>query len=164
MNVMLTADDIKKIAGNVRIVRFDELNRIESILPKSRDCCIIFYSTESRNVGHWVALTRSRDEYTFFDSYGNTEEEDYGYIPRSLKDDIEGDTLKAMLKGHKVVQNRIDFQSWKEGISTCGRWCASFIYFFKKGYDLSGFQRVMKKALNESDFKSYDELVTYLTS
>jgi len=163
---MLTSSDIKKIAGNVRIVRFDELDKyssIEGLLPKSRDCCIIFYATESRNVGHWCALTRNRDQFTFYDSYGNTEQEDYGYIPRSLRDDIEGDTLKEMLKGHKVIQNRFDFQSWGKS-NTCGRWCASFVYFFKKGHNLENFQKIMKKALDDSDFKSYDELIVYLTS
>jgi hypothetical protein len=53
MDKMFTPTDIRSIVGNVRIVKFDELigyDTIEKLLPKQKDCCVIFWEIESANV------------------------------------------------------------------------------------------------------------------
>lgn len=166
---MLTPSDIRHLVGNVKLVKFDTLigyESIEDLLPKPRDCCVIFWEIESANVGHYTALCRDKDSYIFFDSYGNSEQQDFSYIPMTLRRqlDIKYDYLKELLKGKKVISNHIDFQQMKEGINSCGRYVSAFLYVFKKGYSLKYFQDVMKENLRKYGFKNYDEMITDFTS
>ena len=164
---MFSIDDIRDLVGNVKMVKFDQLveyKSIEQLLPKQKDCVVIFYETESANVGHWTALCRLNEAYIFFDSYGNSEQQDFSYIPMSLRNQlgIEKDYLKNLLKDKHVISNHIDFQKMRDGIDTCGRFVAMFLYIFKRGYSLADFQKIMKKKVK--DFKSYDEMAVYYTS
>jgi hypothetical protein len=166
MDKMFTIDDIRNLVGNVKMVKFDQLveyKTIEQLLPKQKDCVVIFYETESANVGHWTALCRLNEAYIFFDSYGNSKEEDFSYIPKSLRNQlgIEKDYLKDLLKDKHVISNHIDFQKMRDGVDTCGRFVAMFLYIFKRGYSLSDFQKIMKKKVK--GFKNYDEMAVALT-
>lgn len=163
---MFSIDDIRDLVGNVKMVKFDQLveyKTIEQLLPKQKDCVVIFYETESANVGHWTALCRLNEAYIFFDSYGNSEQQDFSYIPMSLRNQlgIEKDYLKNLLKDKHVISNHIDFQKMRDGVDTCGRFVAMFLYVFKRGYSLSDFQKIMKKKVK--GFKSYDEMAVALT-
>ena len=114
-------------------------------------------------IGHYTALCRDKESYIFFDSYGHTEQEDFSYIPMTLRKqlNIKYDYLKDLLKGKKVINNHVDFQKMKNGVNTCGRFVAMFLYVFKKGYSLKYFQTVMKE--NLKGFKSYDEMAVDFT-
>ena len=168
MDKMFSIDDIRNLVGNVKMVKFgdlDEYKSVEELLPKQKDCVVIFWEIESANIGHWTALCRLNQTYIFFDSYGHSEQEDFSFIPISLRSQlgIEKDYLKNLLKGKHVISNHIDFQKMKDGVDTCGRFVAMFLYIFKKGYSLSDFEKIMKKNLQRGGFKSYDELAVAFT-
>ena len=168
MNKMFSIEDIRNLVGGVKMVKFDQLDEyktIEQLLPKQKDCIVIFWETESANVGHWTALCRLNETYIFFDSYGNSEEEDFSYIPMTLRSQlgIDKDYLKELLKGKHVISNHIDFQKMKDGVNSCGRFVAIFLYIFKRGYSLVDFQKIMKKNLVRGGFKSYDEMSVEFT-
>ena len=169
MDKMLTPQDIRAIVGNVRLVKFDTLigyETIEDLLPRVKDCVIIFWEIESENVGHYTALCRDKQSYIFFDSYGNTEQEDFSYIPMTLRRqlNIKYDYLKELLKGKKVINNHVAFQKMRDGINTCGRYVSAFLYVFKRGKSLKYFQDVMKQNLQKYGFKNYDEMIVDFTS
>jgi len=168
MDKMFTIDDIRNLVGNVKMVKFGDLNEyksVEELLPKQKDCIVIFWEIESANVGHWTCLCRLNEAYIFFDSYGHSEQEDFSYIPKSLRNQlgIEKDYLKELLKNKHVITNHVDFQKMKDGVDTCGRFVAIFLYVFKRGYSLSDFQKIMKKNLVRGGFKDYDELAVDFT-
>jgi len=168
MDKMLSPSDIRSLVGNVRLVKFDTLigyETIEQLLPKEKDCCIIFWEIESEYVGHYTALCRLNKAYIFFDSYGKTEQEDFSYIPMTLRRqlDIKYDYLKELLKGKHVISNHVAFQKMKDGVNTCGRFVAMFLYVFKRGYSLADFQKLMKENLRKGGFKSYDEMAVDFT-
>jgi hypothetical protein len=168
MDKMFSPTDIRSIVGNVKIVKFDQLigyNTVEELLPKQKDCVVIFWETESANIGHWTALCRLNQTYVFFDSYGNSVEEDFSFIPKSLRRllDIKYDYLKELLKGKHVISNHIDFQQMRDNISTCGRFVSMFLYVFKKGYSLSDFQRIMKENLKKYRYDNYDQMAVAFT-
>jgi len=167
MDKMFTIDDIRHLVGNVKMVKFgdlDEYKSVEELLPKQRDCVVIFYEIESASVGHWTTLCRLNQTYIFFDSYGMSEQEDFSFIPKSLRNQlgIEKDYLKELLKNKHVITNHVDFQKMKDNIDTCGRFVSMFLYIFKRGYSLNDFQKIMKKKVK--DFKNYDEMAVYYTS
>ena len=168
MDKMFSGEDIKRLVGNVRIIKFDTLigyDTIEELLPRPKDCVVIFWEIESANIGHWTALCRDKDSYIFFDSYGLTEQQDFSYIPKSLRSqlDIKYDYLKELLKGKKVISNHVAFQKMRDGVNTCGRFVSMFLYVFKKGYSLKYFQDVMKENLRKYRFKNYDEMAVNFT-
>ena len=168
MDKMLTPQDIRAIVGNVRLVKFDTLigyETIEDLLPRVKDCVIIFWEIESENVGHYTALCRDKQSYIFFDSYGNTEQEDFSYIPITLRRqlNIKYDYLKELLKGKKVINNHVAFQKMRDGVNTCGRFVSMFLYVFKRGKSLKYFQDVMKENLRKYGFKNYDEMAVDFT-
>ena len=168
MNKMFSIDDIRNLVGNINMVKFsdlDEYKSVEELLPKQKDAIVIFWEIESINVGHWTALCRLNQTYIFYDSYGNTLQEDFSYIPISLRSQlgIEKDYLKELLKGKHVITNHVDYQKMKDGVDTCGRFVAMFLYIFKKGYSLEDFEKIMKKNLVRGGFKSYDEMAVDFT-
>ena len=168
MDKMFSATDIRSIVGNVKIVKFDQLigyNTVEELLPKQKDCVVIFWEIESANIGHWTALCRLNQTYVFFDAYGNSVEEDFSFIPKSLRRllDIKYDYLKELLKGKHVISNHVDFQQLKDGVSTCGRFVSMFLYVFKKGYSLNDFQRIMKENLKKYRYDNYDQMSVAFT-
>jgi hypothetical protein len=165
---MFSIDDIRNLVGNINMVKFsdlDEYKSVEELLPKQKDAIVIFWEIESINVGHWTALCRLNQTYIFYDSYGNTLQEDFSYIPISLRSQlgIEKDYLKELLKGKHVITNHVDYQKMKDGVDTCGRFVAMFLYIFKKGYSLEDFEKIMKKNLVRGGFKSYDEMAVDFT-
>ena len=168
MDKMFSIDDIRNLVGGVNMVKFsdlDEYKTVEELLPKQKDAIVIFWEIESINVGHWTCLCRLNQTYIFFDSYGNTLQEDFSYIPKSLRSQlgIDKDYLKELLKGKHVITNHVDFQKMKDGVDTCGRFVAIFLYIFKRGYSLVDFQKIMKKNLVRNGFKNYDELAVAFT-
>jgi len=168
MDKMFTIDDIRNLVGGVKMIKFsdlDEYKSVEELLPKQKDAIVIFWEIETANVGHWTCLCRLNQTYIFFDSYGHTEQEDFSYIPMTLRSQlgIDKDYLKDLLKGKHVITNHVDYQKMKDGVDTCGRFVAMFLYIFKRGYSLSDFEKIMKKNLRKYGFKSYDELAVAFT-
>jgi len=168
MNKMFSPTDIRSNVGNVKIVKFDTLigyNTIEELLPKQKDCCVIFWETTSEYEGHWTALCRLNQTYIYFDAYGNSVDQDFSYIPKSLKKqlDIKYDYLKTLLHGKHVITNHVAFQQMKNGVNTCGRFVSMFLYVFKRGYSLADFQKIMKENLKKYNYPNYDTLAVAFT-
>ena len=163
---MLSGDEIKELLNDVNIVRFSELkdyNSIEELLQPNT-CIVIFWETQAYNRGHWTGLMRYDDYYEYFDSYGLSESEDFALIPKHMKKELkERDYLKALFDGNQVVQNSFDYQKWKDGVNTCGRWVVLRLYLFQCGYNLKQFHKIMRFKMKQNDFNSYDELALYYT-
>ena len=168
MDYMLSGEDIKELLGDVEIVRFSDLgnyNKIEDLLPSRRCSVVIFIETESYTRGHWCSLSRDGDSYIWFDSYGMKEKQDYALIPKHTRESLEErNYLKELLQGKRLIQNRVDYQEWKNGVNTCGRMVVIWLYFFKNGGDLKHFNKNMKHNMKRGGFSSFDELSVYLTS
>ena len=172
MDYMVSADDFKKIIPNVKIIRFPELakyNNINQVLPRPTDCAILFLideQTPTANIGHWTCIMKHNDKFEFFDSYGLSPSGDLSHIP--MQDRVRfGENLNYLKKliGGKLRHNPIDYQSWKTGINTCGRFTLIRILAFMSGItDARQFYNFMKNAKKDYGCKSFDELAVKLTS
>ena len=169
---MVSADDFKKTIPNVKIIRFPELakyNNINQVLPNPTDCAILFLideQTPTANIGHWTCIMKHDGKFEFFDSYGLSPSGDLSHIP--MQDRVRfgenHDYLKELIGG-KLRHNPIDYQSWKTGINTCGRFTLIRILAFMSGItDARQFYKFMKNAKKEYGCKSFDELAVKLTS
>ena len=69
----LSDSDLRRILGhNTKIMKYSELskfNDLNELLPDDRDYCVILYE-DALNHGHWIALSKYKGIFEFFDSYG----------------------------------------------------------------------------------------------
>lgn len=173
MSYMVSAEDFKRILPNIKIVRFPELanlNNINQVLPKRKDCVILFLIDEEKPdgqyIGHWTCLMRDGDKIEFFDSYGLSPSGDLSHIPMQdrIKFGENHDYLKKLIGG-KLRHNPIDYQSWKPGVNTCGRFVITRLLAFMNGITTGKeFYKFMKNAKKEYGCKTFDELVVLLTA
>ena len=182
---MVSADDFKKIVPNVKIIRFPELakyNNINQVLPRSTDCAILFLideQTPTANIGHWTCIMKSpfekraypksdrmQSKFEFFDSYGLSPSGDLSHIPMAdrVRFGEAVDYLKELIGG-KLKHNKIDYQAWKNGVNTCGRFVLIRILAFMAGIrSRKEFHKFMQDMKKEYNCKTFDELAVKLTS
>ena len=74
--------DIKKILGkSTNIKKYNELSKyatLELLLPKHKDYVVILIEAHL-NEGHWIGLCRFKNNYLYFDSYGNKIDHDLNW-------------------------------------------------------------------------------------
>jgi hypothetical protein len=133
MNKALTDKDLEKIFNSkVNIVSYEDLpnkKRIEDIIYPYNNT-VIFYALESPNSGHWLAIKEHYDKIIFFDSFGRTDKQILQDVDEDVKyltnEDYPYLTELLRKSNKKVVINKRELQN--KDSSTCGRWCAWFLY------------------------------------
>lgn len=163
--------DIKRLLDDdVRILRYPELAQctsLEDILQGSSCACILYMTKD--NFGHWTALIKNPGGQPYscevFDPYGMVPDEELKYIDddyrvksnqvrKHLSHILAQDYERGNIKD--IYYNRTQLQKEKNGINTCGRWCA--IRCFLKTIPLEYF---VKLFMNQT--LPPDMLVTYMT-
>jgi hypothetical protein len=132
--------DVHRIIPTLNIVSYPELLNYDDIhdVLDEKGRLLILYPVSSATHGHWICLLKQKrngKEYIeFFDPYG-------GYKPDEEKQWVDIDKQRAfgqdtnhlteLLRnsGMKVTYNRCPFQSEKKNVNTCGRHCATRLYF-----------------------------------
>ena len=153
----ISDDDIEKYMNTKKhVYRYGELNQlfngIDDILPKPNDYAILLIESK-KNVGHWVALTRTDNIINWFDSYGIKPGNELKWV--SEKENQELDNTKsditdllddAINKGYKVKYNTRRYQSSDAEIATCGRHSILFVLMSKYfNYDVDKYYQFMER-------------------
>lgn len=139
----LDDDDIRhNLGAGAKILKYNELagiNSLDELLPGRKSFCVILY-LDSSHSGHWCAVTRNASGVYFFDSYGGAPDSQLRWVPEATRDalGVDGKYLTTILRTatQPVYYNKHDYQSEKDGVATCGRWCCLFI---KKGMNCEDF-------------------------
>ena len=170
---MVSGDDLKNVLGqDLKIIKFQDLskyNDIYQLLPKPKDYAVIFFTDDiqnNTNIGHWTCITRYKNNFEFFDSYGLKEEDELKFISKEKRQRFGEsiDYLKHLLEPVKHSNNKYDYQSWDDGVSTCGRWCLLRIYLFQNGvYTNKEFHNIIMRKYFKMKFKNLDQLSIYYT-
>jgi hypothetical protein len=142
LSEMLSNDDFNKFySDNIqdKIMKYSELknyNDIPDVIPIDRDFRLILIET-TRNAGHWTLLIRKDNIYYYFDSYGKKVDKEFKYIPNQIRRMLgqTNNDLTRLLVGDNVLQNTYKFQSNKDGINTCGKWCVMVQKLILKGFN-----------------------------
>lgn len=68
----LTEDDIRKLCGNIPILRYPDLAKFATPddLFKDGNAVVLLFLTESQDMGHWLCVLNHPGEIEVFDSYG----------------------------------------------------------------------------------------------
>lgn len=162
--VPMSGSDLEHYVGLNRVYLLENLKG-KSLANIVKPFIVILYETDSQNNGHWVGLMRyfvEGQEYVeFFDSYGMSPGELYSHNDPEHNKYLNQDKnyLGIMIWEHlqrnpscKFIYNKIQYQSWDEGISTCGRWVLLRIKALTdKHRTLEEFQNRIAKVSNNLD-------------
>jgi hypothetical protein len=150
--------DITKMIPTLKIVSYPELLKYrtidEALDEKGR--LMILYLTTDAYTGHWICLLKRGKKIEFFDPYGNLKPDDQSdWVDENKLEEFDQDThyLTKLLKEcpYKVVYNKFPLQSESRNITTCGRHCATRLYF--KHLSLPEYtQMVLDSGLAPDDF------------
>ena len=160
---MWSDSDIRQfVGGNTKIIKYSDLlnfRTIEDLLPENNDLVFILIENQARNTGHWTALHKLNNKYTFFDSYGEAIDGELKYISPRLRIEFSENKkiLSKMLNGKDVQSNRLKLQELNDSVDTCGRHAAIFGLLSKMGYDLDEIQNFYK-TYSEVEKKPFDIL------
>jgi hypothetical protein len=128
--------DINKMIPTLKIISYPDLLKYKSIHQAldEKGRLMILYLTQDEYTGHWICLLKKGNKIEFFDPYGNLKpDEESAWVSKKKLAEFDQDThyLTKLLKesGSKVVYNKFPFQSENRDITTCGRHCATRLYF-----------------------------------
>jgi hypothetical protein len=172
INYFITNHDLDKIIHNVKIVKFADLEKYESIydlLPKKIDFVVILTETEGVNTGHWQLLLRNNNVFEFFDSYGDEPKTIIKFITKKMNQYLGNDynkdmghILKSIKPTDKLIINKYEFQSDTNDVNTCGRWVASRIINFMLGMDNKQYINWFKGIKKQNPRLKNDEIISEL--
>lgn len=166
---MISDKDFEKYFSdaNQKILKYSQLENIKDInelLPDEKDYRIIL-TENKKNSGHWCAITRDNDIYTWFDSYGEYPDDELKYIPKFINEMLGQDKkhlsrlLKTIKEPNQIFYNKTKYQKLADGINTCGRWCICFLLLHHIGYDLKEFKNFIKLNSKKYNDMPYDILI-----
>lgn len=176
MAKMVSSEEFNKMLGSdasKHIIRYSDLenkNDINEVIPTAIGYRIILIETK-QNTGHWTTLVKySNKNIVWFDSYGLAPDQEFEFIPVRMQQllDEQSKPLTRILQTFKANggtwnYNTIKFQQMKDGINTCGRHVANYLYYFLNyKYTLKDYQNAMILAKKETNL-SYDEIVCECT-
>ena len=118
--------------------------------------CIFFINPQGSAVGHWTIMFKnSRNEYFFFDSYGNN--------PKALDINLFG----FLMKYYKdLIYNTFQYQQYNAKIATCGRYSTLILGLLKihPDLDVDVIHKIMVNYKKQLKLKTYDEVVSRLVN
>lgn len=125
--------DIYKIIGRrIPCLKYSELSKYVYDSDKFYELLyrnggiLILYPTLSPTVGHWTIVTYHNGTLEFFDSYGIQPDHEKLLISNNVlnRTGASLNFLTSILKKSKYDYNNYEFQEYRKGVNTCGRWCA----------------------------------------
>lgn len=163
----LSDTDIKKGLKplKVSIIEYQHLPKykhIDELFKKSSgNFCVLFIpENEQENNGHWTCIMKHKNgDYEYFDSYRNmAPDSEMKWLSKQLKNDLHFNKpflhdlfLDSGIKS--VIFNHYPFQSYKQGINSCGRHTVSRL--LHKDLNLNDYWKLIKKSgLNPDEYVS----------
>ena len=156
----------------VKTLKYSDLANIKDInelLPEEKDYRIIL--TESKmNEGHWCAIMKYTDHkgqkyIEWFDSYSGKPDSELKFIPGAVRRMLGQEEnhltriLNTVKPPYKILYNATKYQTLRDGINTCGRWCIMRLIMFHINYSLEDFKDFVLDSSKMQGGKPYDILV-----
>lgn len=138
---------------------------IDELLDHNGRAIMLFLHTP--NSGHWISILKKGNTIEFFDSYGykpDTQQEKIGVDKEKQKElGQDGKLLYELAKknGYKIIYNKKQNQSKKDGVNTCGRHSLMRILFHE--LSLKEYNKMMREISKKHNI-NIDDIVTVYTS
>jgi hypothetical protein len=166
----LSGSEIQEACNDeIKIMTYKDLlnyNNIDDVFG-NEDAVALLYETQP-SYGHWTGLFRHSNynppTIEFFDSYGLFIDEQLGFVPKKLKNQLGEDYpyLSKLLyeSPYEILYNPVQLQKRKKGISSCGRHVV-FRCISANSLPLNEYINLLQ---SKNCINNPDEMVTYLTS
>ena len=160
----LSDSDLRRILGrDLEIIKYSELskfNDLNELLPNDKDCCVILYE-DSLDHGHWIALSKYKGIFEFFDSYGISPDGELHWLNMKKKENLNEARpyLSNLLEDNIYIYNHVRYQQSDLGIDTCGSHVAFRLFQLNNdNTNLHNYAAFMKSKRRLTGW-SYDEIV-----
>jgi hypothetical protein len=145
--------------------QFGDMESIESAFDRLGRCVFLFL-TQSETVGHWLCMfARDDGSIEYFDSYGEKPEAQRKWIGEEKLEELgEAEPyLFNLLKesNKKVYYNTYPYQTDRNDINTCGRWCVARLIM--KDYSNLQFYNAVRRDMKERGITKLDDWVAVWT-
>jgi hypothetical protein len=143
----LSDSDIKRVLGrDMRIITnrdLDHFNHVDQLFDR-KGRCMMLYTPDDPNSGHWVCLWKDNEGIHYFDSYGEKPDipEDLGGQDAVLTPLLESSGLPVFYSTHKYQKEQSD-------VATCGRWCIARLLYRDRTPD--EFYDIIRKFKGQGD-------------
>jgi hypothetical protein len=169
LNTFATDADLKTAlnCGDDKIIKYSELIDHDcfcKLLPNEDFDFRIILVEQKKDCGHWVCIVRKNNNIYLYDPYGCPIDRELSFIDKAQRILLGEDRrlIQRLINRCNceinIYENSSQFQSLKEGVSTCGRHCILFIEMVKMGYDIDQFSKFFYTA-SENEGKPTDILV-----
>jgi hypothetical protein len=168
----ITDVDIKEyFDDDVKVVTYSDLQKydtIDQLLTKDKSCVILLIEWD-QNIGHFVLLLKyiynGQQVIEYFNSYGEPVSFEIKNMDKQKRIELDQTNLylnklfDKALSTHNIIYNKVQFQSYRSGVATCGRH-AMFRCLMLQDFNLSlsSYITFMKKLKKKTNL-SYDEIV-----
>ena len=123
----LSGEDLVKLVGTIDIIVYPDLDEYNSLdeLFETRNEVVILFLTESKDMGHWLAMLfhPQRKTVEFFDSFGLKVDSHRQWLTEEKKRTLDQAAPQIMnllrKSNYNGVYNETKLQ--KENVNTCGR-------------------------------------------
>lgn len=169
LNTFATDGDLKTAlnCNDDKIIKYSDLVDYDcfcKLLPNTDFDFKIILVEQKKDVGHWCSIARKNNNIYLFDPYGCPIDRELSFIDKAQRILLGEDRrLVERLINRcncevNIYENNQQFQSLKEGVSTCGRHCILFIEMVKMNYSLDEFAKFFYTS-SENEGKPTDILV-----
>jgi hypothetical protein len=167
-NYELSNDDIDKLLGSTKIIRYPDLQKYTNIkdLFDKDGRCVIFFETTDTYTGHWECMFMYPDTniVQFFDSYGLEPDFAEKYINKYTAEKLKetkpylNNLFEMNSKYYEFYCNTVRYQQMVGDVSTCGKHVSvRLLHNHLNDDEYYMFMNEQKKSLEVSTF---DEVVT----
>lgn len=172
---MVSNDDFNKYFTDAhqKVLKYSDLsdvNNINELLPTCPDYRIILTETK-KNEGHWCCIMRyinkknnNRETVEWFDSYSGKPDSELKFIPKFIRIQLGQNEnhlsriLKTVTNPLEILYNSTKYQTLKNGVNTCGRWCILRLIMYHIGYSLDEFKDLLVETSTKQN-KPFDIIV-----
>lgn len=158
LNYSLSDSDIKSVLGlDTKIIEYKNLDQYKSLHDLCGDGEYVVILIESKpSSGHWTCISNKDKTFTLFDSYGCKISNELNFISKAMnkmlgqtKSELEK-LVKRVDDDYEVIYNADRLQEESPHIATCGKWVCAWLSFFKMGYTLEEFLRMINDQVKET--------------
>lgn len=166
-------DNIRKYLPNAKILKYSELADIQDItqlLPQPKSYFFLLYE-HAPNSGHWCSVNRyinnGKDTICFFCSYGSKIDGPLYWNSQGRNQELGQDQpylsqllRKAQQSGKNIEYNKVQYQSKKSPVATCGAFAVLWIKAnLRENMSLQDFHDWISEIKSETGL-SYDAIAS----
>ena len=113
----------------ITVIKYSELDNYNNMEDLFKECDRVLLLYESKiNSGHWTCLINQPKQIVFFDPYSLEPDSQLAFTNIKFRESIgikKPYLSYLMYKTKKPIDyNNVQLQVLKEGVETCGYWCA----------------------------------------